>query len=661
MATTSTVQNPRSDFIGDIRIQMDGTPGEVQIDMIIDVNSSEEIADNFTGGPAPIDFIGDVVAGAGGGPDGPWNVEVSVNQRRFGRVKSVLSGALDSIASQAGIGAQMLLADAQNTTGGFDVSPFSRTAQINAGETERINSVVRFQPMVIPVPEGVSLVDTLEDRLGGRQPSINFTFDMPKDSNLTRVQETYSVDVPLTAFVEEREITLNCSQLYSDTINQIETLRANAQSKLNGVQDARRRLESFGNELITNARSNVGGGSLVDRLGNLSPTDLANSNTSRLQKIRSNVEGIDTREQAVSDIREQVEDLRSEVRNNMEDRCVSELNAMDKLDQIDSSILGSLENISSEVAELKSNILDALRNIESIDCGDVYSSLDEEINQLESTIGVGVITGSLGANLTADRFESLNEQVNEAERKLNERVDVGSPCNAEFGSRINDLRSELRRVSNEFGDRIELSCADIPNLRSDVDSFEGAVQNFTSKDQLARLPEDRDRLIEEASDVISRIRQQASDDNPCKQQLISRVNRALSQVRRAGVRPRTAIPCEQRFESVGQAVEEFENQILSLSPPVSPDQMQSVASQGNQLVEDIEENVPADSDCRVELSERTRQLVERAESLTAQVRIDTEQATESQERREELVDQLLGSIETVRNASDEVDDIGETL
>lgn len=740
MPANTTYKTPSSDYIESIRVHMDGTPGQVEIKMTITAHTESEIVDNLTGGPGPINRIGNIIGGAAGAGEGPWTVEVGVNQRRFGKAKSVVNNIVNGISNQLGIGSQMLLNNVRNASGSFDVSPFSRSISINAGETKTINSVVNFQPIVIPVPDDVSLVDRFEDRLGGRVPNISFTFTMPHDTTLTTIQETYSIDVPLEAFIEERELDVGCSEMYSDIMDKIENVRGNTNSKLEGARQARTDLRDYANEILSGAGGGIGGGQIVDQVRNISASDLTSVNTSRLQEIRSNIESIDTREDVLSTYRSSIDDLRSQVRDTMSPNCVSELNPMDKLNQIEEDILQRLGIISREISDLKSSLLDALSNIESIDCSEAFDTIENKVQDLESKVGVGQYSPSIDFPIRSGIRDEVEDEISTVENQIENNITPSSFCYDELKSRVDEARSQfellrergptdvnlsctdvddnLRSTIEEFeeearnfitskqGNKLDLletgraireridrevsdenpckqellnrirglvsnlqgterGCGDISNdIRSEASSFTGAIRQFVSKDQLARLPEKKENLLTESEDVIERIETEVSDKNPCKSELLSRVREQRSKLRRTPVRPESAVPCERRFEDLGSSLESFENQILSLSPPINPEQVQSIAEEGQSLISQIEENIPEDSDCRVEMSERVRQYINRAENLVTQVRVETQEETEGTQRRQELIDQLLGSIDTIQAGAgdgDVADEIQEQV
>lgn len=732
-----------SEFLERVQARIDAQPGQITAEAQVFTRSVDEV---FAGGGAVSEgglagaiggAFADIGEAAGEGIAGVAvsrvDVSVDLTPSRLGRIQQEVRNAIPNVASGGGVQAQLLQRRAQNLGGGFNLSTETLNLDPSPGETESASTTWNFQPIRVPVPQGESVIDQISDR---NLPRIAFTFNVPDISSISGGQETFRLDIPPEAFIEEVSLDLDCSELFSDIFDRIQSVARDASSLEQGARAARNRVRNFASEVGNQAGIGVPSDAeaLADNLRDIQSRQLVDAGTDRLQEIRTEVEQIDTRENALEDLRDRASDIRSDIRSNAGSNCRQEL-----LDSIDNStvLLSRIEEAVNDIREIKDALLNALQGIESIDCTSAFPNVANDIASQEVTLGVGGSQPAFELPLDVDRFQQLQGNIEDLENTLSNNVPQDNPCFDTLQGRIDDMRSRLQqlrqeapdqdilgcedvsdsivsalndfessasnfaatkqgnkadllntadairdRIENEVEDnnpckqqlldrvssavssvtQVERGCSDIPRrYRDAVSSFQGAVAQFTSKDQLARLQEDKTRLLDESDEVISQIQDNVNDRNPCKSELLSRARNARGELRATAIRPETAVPCDQRFQGVGNALNSFEDQVLQLSAPVSPEQVQSVANEGEQIIQQIENNVPADDPCRSEMSQKVRTLVERVQSLTTQIRVETEEQDRGAQRREELINQLLGSIDAVQTGGGEGEGLREQI
>lgn len=587
-------------------------------------------------------------------------VKVEVNKgRNFGKVSNIIKNEINNIANQAGFTAQMILGQIRGGGGGMIGGGGSLSPDFNLGSVTTILDVPvggedtwektwSFTPIKVPVPEGFSLVDRLND---ADLPELEITTTAQPNTLFNQSQETIRIPIEPEAFIEEVSLDASCGEIFSEIKQRLDKLPNRIDGKISGAESARSRLENIANQLATEANisTSASASQFASNIRDISQQDLTSVDVGRADILSTN-----TRLGDAEDLRSEVEDLRTEIRNNVPSRCADEF--MNELDVIDDA-LHQLENVASEAQELKDAILDILPE-GGIDCATAFSDIQSDIEDLRADIGVDQ-TASL-ANLSFDRsdIQDFRNRANEIESRIDSEVPDDNRCSSELRSKIDDTQSVIQQLQS--GALADLGCADLPSkVRDLASSVQGMVGTFVSKDQLARVPNRKEQLIGEVDEAINTVEQEASDQNPCKRQILSRLRETRSSLQAAPVRPETAIPCEQRYEDIGSELEQFENEILNLSPPVRPQKIQEVAQRGNDLADMIEQNISADDPCRQEMPQRVSNLVNRAESMVTQIRIETEGETGEEQRREELINQLLGSIDRLDDvgSGDNVDDI----
>lgn len=653
--------NPPTDFLEGLSISQEADPGQLTVQWRISSFTTDELIANqdsgFFANPFATSDPGVIRARA----PNQYDVELTFRPGRFGKLQGEVRDVIEGLASEAGLRAQLLLSQAPGLNDSFDVDAGTENVQVPLGgetEGERTFSIPTIR---VPVPEGESLPDIPIDAWPTLQ--IDISASVPGAPGSLPVfgpgQKTIRQKIPPAAFIDEVELSGDCSVLYQETDSRIDRLRSDVNAQVSGAESAIDNLQEFANEIATEANISTGTSpeALGSRIEDLSTDELRDIGTSRLQSIKTEVEGISTRDNLVTEMRDRFDELQSDINSQVGSDCLPGF--MDRLEEIDPNIR-ELASLASTAVSLKEGLMSALSNVESIDCGTVYSSLDRRLEDLEDTVGVGSASPTISTPVTVDRFQELRSNVNDIRDSIQNQVPSDDPCNTELLSRADNIVGQLQDLSRQEAD--PLGCGDISgNLRSRAESIQGSIGQWTRQDQIVRRPERKEELLSETSDIISDLEDKVDDNNPCKGRLISRVRNARALIQRTPARPESAIPCEQRFPDLGERIDQFEDQVLSLSAPVRPEEVQTIANEGQQIIDQVDSQIDRDSDCRQEMPERIRSLVQRVERLTTQVRIQTQVQDESEQRRQELIEQLLGSIDTIQQTRESVDDISEDV
>lgn len=646
--------NPPTKYLEGLRLSQDARPGELTIQWRVSSFTTDELVANQDSGFFANPF-GTSAPGAirGRAPD-EYNVEFEFNPSRLGNIQSLVKDRLNEASQEAGFKAQILLNQARGLTGSIDIPSVTETDQVPLGGETEGERTISFTPMRIPVPEGESI---LEDIPIEAWPVLSFTVSgsVPTQRGPLPVfqsgQRSYQQRIPPAAFIEEVEVSGDCESLYSNIISNIDQLKSNISGAISGASNVRDDMRELAEELATEGGASTPSSDteLANNIEDLNSQDIIELGRDRLQRMRTEAEGVDPRQEEVSEFNNRLDTIRSNISNQVGSRCQSEIRPM--LDGIQEEI-EELDVVSDQAAALENAILSALSNIESIDCSTAFSGIDRKLGNIESEIGVGSNTTTLTLPLTNDQFENLNNTLGQIDQQIEDDVPSGNPCRDQLLSRVDNARGELRSLQRQ---EVEpLGCGDISNdLRSTAESLQGSARQWTSKDRLTRKPSTKEDLLDDIDDTISDIKSDVSDNNPCKGRLISRLRDVKALLQRTAARPASAVPCDQRFPEVGSQLDNFEDMVLDLSAPVSPEGVQDIANQGQELISQIEQDIPADSDCRQEMPSRVRSLISRVERLTSQVRVQTEIDDSDAQRREELINQLLGSIDTLEQTTED--------
>jgi len=651
-----------SPFIDQFGVVVSTSPGEIQLRTSVTSKSSEELFAGPIGGLFPDELRA------------TYDIDVDVRPRKLYRVTNRLETELEVVANDQGIEARVLSQRIQNKRSDFNISAYDTTITVPPGETTSDVKTISFTPITVFLPSGVSIVDAIDE---SNYPEFSITTNTPGIIRGGTKQETVTVKIPVDAFIEERTIEFDCSTLHSDIVSDIDALRTDVNTLEQGLNSAASSIQSNAEQLLSIAQESTSGGldTLAGRIEQLEQTDVATrTGTSVLQQIRTEVESTQDYQRRAEELQNTQSSIQSDVETDVSSNCASEIQG--QLDSA-SSGLGQTEEKASDLEELKEATLNILSNIESVDCSSKAPSIDDRLTGIEQQLGTADFSQTLSSPYDTSVLNDIESTLDTISSDIASQFSSNDACSSVFQSRREAAQSKLERIQQGIDEPDEpelpgtpeppdiLNCSDISkSIRSSVASIEGAVSGFQNRDQLARTSERKEELLAEVKEVRQRVQDEVTSDNPCKQELLSRLDQALSGLQTASLRPETALPCTERFNDVGKNIEEFEDNILAIEPPVTPTQVQNIARRGNEIIASIESDVPADDPCRAEMSERVNSLVQRVENLSTQVRISTDEAVNVGGERQNRINELLERISNINlggtdegSVSEDIEDI----
>lgn len=260
-----------------------------------------------------------------------------------------------------------------------------------------------------------------------------------------------------------------------------------------------------------------------------------------------------------------------------------------------------------------------------------------------------------------DKAESIQEKVSDK---------VGEACVSEFMPRvkdvistlntlegkvekIRDIRSKLLSLLSDISSVREkaLTCADVPReVRNAVSGFEASVNSFVSKRVYRRTPSRYAELTRQGRNVIEEVRTEVRKDNPCRDELISRIKESMERLKNSGTIPKDQLPCSEKHPGLDSRIDEFQSSVADLTSGngiTTPQEVQAareVANRGEELLQDIRRATSAGSHCRKEMVERVRSSVERVTVPRNRIRVKTNinngQVSQAREDLEALRQQL---------------------
>lgn len=304
----------------------------------------------------------------------------------------------------------------------------------------------------------------------------------------------------------------------------------------------------------------------------------------------------------------------------------------------------------SRINQLRSNlrlarqIMSNLRSLlepQAVDCAEeVPNALRNRVSNFETDVEQFINRDP--TRRTEDRKSNL---VSEGQSILEEvnNIDIPDECRTGLVDRV---RNSLQNATNA---EIAIDCArEVPNrVRNRVSGFETDVDDFSGRSRRARTQDRKNNLLSEGRSILEELN---NIDVPeeCRTNLVDRVQQSISQLENV----RSRVPgCSDRFPDIASRVSSLENEVVNLSRPVSPQQVQSLMSDAQSISSDIEQNVPSDSNCVNRFTRRIDGVLNRLEQLSAteEVRVAAGEVDERAEQRRQQVQQLRDRFEQLRN------------
>lgn len=574
-------------------------------------------------------------------------IDVSVSgvnefSRRVRRQVNALSSVLGTVPNRFTTSPRNALPDRLKNPGsiGGYITPTVLGQALGPPTDDAVyDRTVEFTPITIPTFENFDdsagiLPDDVKELDLAQLPDLEMTFEVrPKEVLQRTFGRRPRVKLTLTgrALVQTVSIgALDCSELFSDIEQRLGDIPTRITRTRSTIENTNQELRS-----IEQRFERVAGGET--NITNITVEDIISIGRSSLSNIKSNVESLDPQgrlKETPSDIRNDLEDIADEVDNIGIPNCREELR--DGIPRM-LNTLDRLSNLLDSAEERQSRLLSILRGIESPDCRQEFQQIAQRISDMEQM--------SLSSDMTESQLRDRLQQVNNLEDDI-QNLPRGDPCRDEFLGDVSSIRGDINElIEGAAAGRISQVRQELLNA---IAGFEQDVRDFLDKDRLQRQPERRESLISEGERIRARIRGSGDLTGSQKDRLLNRVNSPLSRVRGAGVRTPEALPCGSRFSEVDDEIDDYRNEITSLRPPIEPDELNRIVRRGENVVNSIENEVPADSRCRREFVDEVRALTDRAQSFTARVRVETQTAEQAKDRSEELINQLLGQLESVQ-------------
>lgn len=447
-----------------------------------------------------------------------------------------------------------------------------------------------------------------------------------------------AIRIPADAYIETVDISqFPCDELYptlDSTLdrltNEVTTVRDRVDNDLSTVSDAESTLTSEGG----------------DSLGGLTMRDVQSLGASTLTNIKTRVEGTDPKQSQISSLEGTASSARDSVNSMGVPRCKDRFGS--RVDSVE-RILTTVSRRSDELKNKRSTILSLLSDISAISCASEHGEIEYEVTLLEREVGARGEERTMSFPPSTEKVQELLGDVSDVEGMVESGVDPGSPCYDEYTGRLENVKSLIQRLPEDSTD-----CGDVArSIRNSVAQFASAASTYVNTDIRMRKRETKEKLVDEGEGVMNTVETKVDEENPCRSELLSRVRSNLSDVKSAGTRPESAIPCEEKHPDVVREVDSFRDEALSIRPPVEPEDIESVTDSGQQVISMIESEVPSDDPCRSELVSRVRGLTSRVEKLTSRVRIQAADGESPQQRREKLINDLLGALDKLESTKED--------
>lgn len=470
-----------------------------------------------------------------------------------------------------------------------------------------------FTPIRIPsgIRVGGQSIFSFSGDVTDRLPTFQIEAGLPRGGFFGGNQAVFAnVGIPPEAYVDTTPIDISCDDIFrasdilsqtqadSQAVSQLEDLKSQMQTEFSLSGDLPQRVNQVRDRVPTQA----------------------------LDRIRQQFDQQQTPDQ-VQEFRDQLREI------NIGDRApLQNIN-------IPSPCQGELEDINQATALRNeiSSFLDALQEISpSLPCADISSaagSIDNRISSLEQDVESVLNDGPRAPSRAAvlSQLRSLRSEV---------QSDVDSNrCVNQFQSRLESLRNRLRdRVTTQ--DIVD--CAEVTprSLQNEIDSFVSETRQFSRLREIERTENRFNRLQSRAESLQSRISREV-DESECVQEAIGRVESARSRLQAAGARRPDVVPCGARHQNIEEQIDQFEDNVTNLSAPVSPDTIQEVSRQGQEIIDTIESNIDPGR-CRENFISRIRSATGRLEGLQERVQVTVieDRAEGAQESLDQLLDQI---------------------
>ena len=464
-----------------------------------------------------------------------------------------------------------------------------------------------------------------------------------------------TVRIPMSAFVREVDMgQFSCSELFQDTVANIDSVEQDIRPARERLRQEVNDIESIRDQILSSA-----GGSSGGRLKDLRPRDIAQLDGSRLQQFKRRAQQAEPEPIDLSSTRSDLSGVQREVDRIELEKCRSNLG--DRTRQLE-RWMSDITDMSQTVRGLKEDIIGLTEGVDILPCADVHPEVDSQIQSLRDDI----------RSLSFDNPEGIRNTLSDvrgARERVQNRTDSGGGCRYQFESQLDSMESDLKRELQRLGEggMPEMpdwmqdgyggetpTCENVSrSIRNQVAGIESEVEQYKSMPARRRRSAERNRILQDGNDTISEIQSRVDSANPCKSELMSRVNQSLSQLESVGSQSEGQAPCSQRYPSAEKQVERFEERVLRMRGVMTKREFDKVISDSENVISTIQRNVPQGDPCRTELVERVRSASRRVGRLNSTIRTrtvvskqDRKNTRQSLKDLQSRLDQLVGRQQT---------------
>lgn len=528
------------------------------------------------------------------------------------------------ISRQTGISTSFLRSTIQPQYPSPDRFSFSET--ISGGEVLPVSFTfgpIEFPPT--PVPDTGNFTENL--------PTVTLTVEDVATgffSSLTADLPSVDLELPPEAFVTPTNVrSAGCGELFPDIQTELDRIQQRM-ANVDQIEEDLNELLDIGSSVLNNANES--------RLSEVSPSDISGVGRERVDEWRQTVNQADPSPisgfASIGGLLSDARSLQNRVENLDVPRCRSQFQSsvnslVDRLEGLNeqadqlreqkrllSSILG---NVTAQIPDCVDQTFDSVRGGRDIQGSTIQHRIDTLSSQDPSEISIDTVEG-----LISD-IQSIP-------------TDTPGNCRQVFISQARDLRSRVLQASQQLPD---IGCGDVPRfVRNSVASAQQGARQFTRARPVSRTQGRFQRILEEIEDSRDLVQDEVADDNPCKDQLLGRLDQAESNLRGAGV-AEGAVSCDAKYPSIDDRITAFEEDAIAIDPPVDAESFELFASRADNIISNIEGNIPeSDERCRRQFVRRTEGALDRIADVGARTRVVTDLTSEQIQRRQEVIDEL---------------------
>jgi len=574
-------------------------------------------------------------------------------QQHYGRINELVNNIPSQVAGVSGIPA---------TATGFSLpnrlsNPFSYEVQMPvdffgetlfaSGDTQVDTKNIPFNKPVIPeLPDlGVTV---------GQLPPIRIKF------NATPVPD-------LVPFIDEGNVVLNEATVEIPPSQLFETVDISQGSCGNLYPDIGDRVSSIESEIASLARQATDDISDVVS-GASSPKEelraLANSSTSLRDRVAVTPQELSNQGTNLNQLRSNASNLLQNINDNVQvPSCIQDLssrldNALSTVNEIaDGAVRQGEVPCSETFSDISSSIKSLSDRFRSADTPSPSSLLQE----LGSKEEVGSQVGS-----AIEEFSSIEQEARSLRGEVESRVRSERPnCADRFLSQLDSITSNSQQVRSSLEQALNnlpspeqrgtevptggsLGCSDISStIRNKVENSTSAADQITNRSPSNTARERASQEMDQIESLASRIQTEVPDENPCKSRLLSRLSSAREQLRAFTSQESAPPSCERKYPDVAGRVDNFEQKILDVSPPVNAQQIQDFSRQADEITEVIENEIPPSDPCQRRLAEQTEELLRRVSNLRPEIRINLPSESDGESSsQDQFLQQLISRLRT---------------